>query len=70
VSMFGFGGLLMVAAVSDRLLFHYRKTPGRGYEQVRNLRTPPWLARLHSTLELTGFLGFVATLIFLALQLR
>jgi hypothetical protein len=68
--MFGFGGLLLVAAVSERVLFHYRKTPGRGYDQVRSLRTPPWLARLHSTLELIGFLGFAATSIILALQLR
>jgi hypothetical protein len=60
-ALVGFGGLLLVAGVSDRLIFRYKKTPGRGYAQIRNWRVPPWAADLHSTLELIGFVGFIAT---------
>ena len=60
-AMIGFGGLLVVAGVSDGLIFRYKKTPGRGYAQIRNWHVPPWVASLHSALELIGFAGFMVT---------
>ena len=66
--MIFFGAILLIAALTDRLLFYYKKTPGRGYAQIARPGKPKWLISLYSNLELIGFLGFIAVVLVMAWQ--
>ena len=68
--MIFFGALLLIAALTDRLLFYYKKTPGRGYAQIAKPGKPKWLITLYSNLELIGFLGFVAVVLVMAFRYK
>jgi hypothetical protein len=68
--MIFFGAILLVAALTDRLLFYYKKTPGRGYAQIARPNRPQWLISLYSNLELVGFLGFITVCLVMAWQYR
>lgn len=52
------GVLLLITVVSDRFIFHYKKTPGRGYAQIAKPNMPKWLVSLYSSLLQVGFFGF------------
>ena len=60
--LFGFmifcGVLMFLTAVTDRVFFYYKKTPGRGYAQIPKRNFPKWVINIYSNLELVGFLGF------------
>lgn len=61
-----FGALQFVAGFFDRLIFYYKKTPGRGYAQIARPGRPRWLIALYSNIEIIAFLGFAATCLLLA----
>lgn len=66
--MIFFGVILLIASLTDGLLFYYKKTPGRGYAQIARPNRPAWLISLYSNLELIGFLGFIAVCLVMAWQ--
>ncbi len=61
-----FGTLQFAGALFDRLVFYYKKTPGRGYVQIAKPNVPKWIVILFSNLELIGFLGFAAVILLIA----
>ena len=69
VLMFICIGIMAITAITDRVLFYYKKTPGRGYAQLAKPGKPQWLISLYSNLELIGFLGFIACVATLAWRL-
>lgn len=58
VLMFICIGIMAVTAVTDRMFFYYKKTPGRGYAQIAKPNVPKQVVSIYSSLELVGFLGF------------
>lgn len=61
-----FIGIMTLTALTDRMLFYYKKTPGRGYAQIAKPGKPEWLINLYSNLELIGFLGFIVCILIAA----
>ena len=61
-----FGVLLFAGALFDRLIFYYKKRPGRGYIQLAKPGVPRWLVKFYSNIELISFLGFTIVILLVA----
>lgn len=68
IAMFVCLGIMATTAVTDGLLFRYKKAPGRGYAQVAKPGVSKRLINIYSNLELVGFIGFVICVLVIAFR--
>lgn len=69
VMMFASIGVMLITTITDRMLFYYKKTPGRGYAQMAKPKVSKKLISVYSALELIGFFGFCISIAILAWKL-
>lgn len=65
-----FSIFLLVSAILDSFLYVYKKGAGRSYYQVEKPGIPNWVISLHAVIEITGYLGFIATLIWVVYSIK